>query len=160
MWCPDRTLCRRLRKREGSAETSDWQGVLRPLVGHDLYEVGKALVDLSGLDQRVNQVCKATKAVKRRREKEKADEGGCPGHLKANVARLVWSQASWGKPDREPSPAFVSFWKALKPEQFTKEVQVILVASRLWKPISLGRRRTSCFPNREAKTVSLGNHAE
>lgn len=157
MWCPDRTLWQRVRKEEASAETSDWHGLPRPPVGHDLYEVGKALVDLSGLDQRVNQVCKVTKAIKRRREKEKADEGGCPGHLKANVARLVWSQASQGKPNREPSPVFVSFWKALKPEQFTKEMQVIPVASRWLKRISLGRRQTSCFPNREAKAVSLGN---
>lgn len=43
-------LCRRVRKGEASVETSDWRGLPRPLVGHDLYEVGKALVDLSGLD--------------------------------------------------------------------------------------------------------------
>lgn len=41
---------RELRNGEASAETSDWHGLPRPLVGHDLYEVGKALVDLSGLD--------------------------------------------------------------------------------------------------------------
>lgn len=89
----------------------------RPLVGHVLYEVGKALVDLSDLDQHVNQVCKVLKQSRVDERKKKADEGeGCPGHLKANVARLVWSQASCGKPDREPSAVFVKFWKALKPE--------------------------------------------
>ena len=43
-------LRQRVRKGDASAETSDWHGLPRPLVGHDLYEVGKALVDLSGLD--------------------------------------------------------------------------------------------------------------
>lgn len=48
----------------------------RPRVGHDLYEVGKALVDLSDLDQHVNQVCKVLKQSRGDEKKKKKQTKG------------------------------------------------------------------------------------
>lgn len=44
-------------------------------MGHDLYEVGKALVDLSDLDQHVNQVCKVLKQSRVDEKKKKQMRG-------------------------------------------------------------------------------------
>lgn len=39
--------------------------LLSPMVGHDLYEVGKASVNQNEGDWRVDQVCKMVKEIKR-----------------------------------------------------------------------------------------------
>lgn len=44
-------------------------------MGHDLYEVRKALVDLSDLDQHVNQVCKVLKQSRVDEKKKKQMRG-------------------------------------------------------------------------------------
>lgn len=81
MWCPvlpgQLELFAGALRRKRAQQRLVWASVTlpSPLVGHDLYEVGKALVDLSDLDQHVNQVCKVLKPSGGDEKKKKQTKG-------------------------------------------------------------------------------------
>jgi hypothetical protein len=54
--------------------------------------VGKDLADINDLVQYVNPIHKNAKAIKR--QEDKVDKEGYPGHLKANVAKILSSHSS------------------------------------------------------------------
>lgn len=75
-----------------------WASVIlpRPLVGRDLYEVGKALADLSDLDQHVNQVCKVLKQS-RGDEKRKKQMKGLSRSLESKCGKIGMEPGFLGK---------------------------------------------------------------